>query len=92
MTIAPLARTNTIPIRAWFVRDELPGKRTRGISFHVENDDYFVTLATIMGLLEDYLKSAMRTGAPPQSLHISILHDLKDDLMHLQRHYRIERK
>lgn len=92
MTIAPVARTYTIPIRAWSVRDELPGKRTRGISFHIKNDDYFATLATIMGLLEDSLRSTMRGSAPPQFLYISILHDLKDDLLHLQRHYRIEKK
>lgn len=55
----------------------------KSVKFHVESDDYFGTLATILGLLRQ--TSNIGKGN-------KILKRLEKDLMFLQKNYRIIKK
>ena len=54
------------------------------LQFHIEQNDYFGTLATVLDLLAQELQKKEQTR------HAAILRHLSDDLMHLQSRYRIE--
>jgi hypothetical protein len=53
------------------------------LHFHIQSDDYFGTLATIL----DLLRQDARRGYRPD--HDRLLLRLRDDLTDLQRHFRI---
>lgn len=55
----------------------------KSVKFHVESDDYFGTLATILSLLRQ--TSSIGKGS-------KILKRLEKDLMFLQKNYRIIKK
>lgn len=65
---------------AWLVKDQ------EDIKFHLDEGDYFGTLATILNLVKDKLK---QDGLKDVSKIEEILHDLKKDLLHLQQNYQI---
>jgi len=52
------------------------------IKFHVEANDYFGTTATVLDLLAQDRRGRMR--------HAETLRRLRDELLYLQRGYRIE--
>lgn len=69
----------------------------KNLEFHIESDDYFATLATVIDLQVQRLK--------PETEGVSILEFFKrleeankvfekkvDELMHLQKEYRIVKK
>ena len=58
----------------------------KDIEFHIKNNDYFGTLATVLDLLRQTL--------PPfvQKKEKQILKDTVENLMHLQKYYRIVKK
>jgi hypothetical protein len=54
------------------------------LQFHIENDDCFGTLATVLDLVvQELSKGDLR--------HAEVLLRTRDELMYLQRGYRIER-
>jgi hypothetical protein len=55
------------------------------LQFHIEKNDYFGTLATVLDLVRQDLD---RRGYKP---HAATLSRLRDRLMYLQRKYRIEK-
>jgi hypothetical protein len=55
------------------------------LQFHIEANDYFGTLATVLDLLRQDLD---RRGYKP---HAGTLSRLRDDLVYLQRSHRIEK-
>lgn len=56
-----------------------------GIKFHITSDDYFGTLATILDLMkQEKIKIDKK--------HSKLLEKLKDDLLFLQKHYKITKK
>jgi hypothetical protein len=55
------------------------------LQFHIENEDCFGTLATLLDLVSQSLK---KEGSPR---HAEVLLLLRDRLMYLQRGYRIEK-
>lgn len=57
---------------------------------HIENDDYFGTLATVLNMARQILEKDMR--GPKKSWHIKLLQSLEEDLMYLQQNYKIEKK
>lgn len=62
-------------------------KRKKELGFHIKNDDYFGTLATLLDLLRQELeKKDSKMNAR------RILKNLTDDLMYLQRNYKILEK
>jgi hypothetical protein len=58
--------------------------RIKGLEFHISIQDYFGTLATVLDLLRQDLEEGVRI----ENSHIS-LKKLTDDLMYLQRKYKI---
>jgi len=59
--------------------------RKRNINFHIESDDYFGTLATVINLVrQEKEKTEKRQN--------KTLKNLKDDLIYLQKNYKIVKK
>lgn len=74
--------------RHWLVGDGLEEpfeRREDQLRFHVSEDEYFVTLATILDLLRQREARSLRRDN-------KILSALKDDLLWLQKHYMIVRR
>ena len=59
-------------------------KRIKSLEFHVEQGDYFGTLATVLDLL--------RQGVGKKQVEKKILRDLTMDLLYLQDHCDIVKK
>ena len=57
---------------------------------HIESDDYFGTLATVLNMARQTLEKDMR--GPKKNWHIKLLQRLEEDLMYLQKNYKIEKK
>jgi len=57
---------------------------------HIEQDDYFGTLATVLNMARQTLEKDMR--GPKKSWHIKLLQSLENDLMFLQENYKIVEK
>lgn len=53
----------------------------KSIKFHIENNDYFGTLATILSLIKQTPKNLKK--------HIKSLDKLEKDLIFLQKEYKI---
>lgn len=67
----------------WMIKDEA------SVKFHVENDDYFGTIATILSLIEQQIK---KNGCRDQAVLRKTLKNLENDLMFLQKNYQINPK
>lgn len=67
----------------WFVRDEA------SVKFHVENDDYFGTIAAVLSLIKQKIKKDSRPDAATLE---KILKNLEKELMFLQKNYQINAK
>lgn len=67
----------------WLVRDEKSAK------FHVKNDDYFGTIATILSLIKQQIK---KDAYPNAATLNKILGNLEKELMFLQKNYQIKPK
>jgi len=57
---------------------------------HIEQDDYFGTLATVLNMARQTLEKDMR--GPKKNWHIKLLQSLEEDLMFLQENYKIDKK
>jgi hypothetical protein len=57
----------------------------KGLKFHIKENDYFGTLATVLDLIRQDLR---RKG---DSSHATRLRRLRDGLIYLQQGYRIEK-
>lgn len=66
------------------IYDKAPARK-KNIKFHIESDDYFGTLATVMDLILQK-KGEMEAGQN------KILKNLRNDLIFLQENYKIIRK
>ena len=78
-------RTYKIKPIIWFVRDE------SSVKFHVQNDDYFGTIATILSLIKQRLAQA-KPASPKTKVMTETLANLEKDLMFLQKNYEIQEK
>lgn len=67
----------------WFVRDET------SVNFHVENNDYFGTIAAVLSLVKQKIKKDSR---PDAAILEKILKNLEKELMYLQKNYQINPK
>lgn len=67
----------------WFVRDEA------SVKFHVENDDYFGTIAAVLSLIKQQIK---KDNCPNAATLNKILKNLEKDSMYLQKNYQINPK
>jgi transcription initiation factor IIE alpha subunit len=59
------------------------------VSFHVEKDDYFGTIATIIGLIGQNIEK--NNNYKPKEV-LSALKNLEKDLVYLQKNYYIKLK
>ena len=57
---------------------------------HIEQDNYFGTLATVLNMARQTLEKDMR--GPKKNWHIKPLQSLEEDLMFLQREYKVIKK
>lgn len=57
------------------------------LEFHIKNDDYFGTIATVLNLVK---QTADRKGS--KDIDIKILDKMVKDLMLLQKNYKIIKK
>jgi hypothetical protein len=57
------------------------------LEFHISADDYFGTLATVLDLLRQEMERRGR-----RKHHAQVLMRMTEDLVYLQRNFRIERK
>ena len=72
-----------------FLRDA-PSKRRKGsIEFHIEKNDYFGTLATVLGLIAD---SLVNGNDEVREVSVKNLIDLRDEFVYLQSTHSISRK
>ena len=89
--------------RPSLLSDRLEDRRRRAerMRNHIEADDYFGTLATVVDLLLQEEKKLVRLRYPlslskdsPQvdGKNNKLLENIRDDLMFLQKHYKIEKK
>lgn len=67
----------------WLIKDEA------GVKFHVKNNDYFGTIATIIGLIKQQIKN---DADPRGAVFQKIFSNLEADLMYLQKKYQINPK
>jgi hypothetical protein len=65
----------------WQVHDE------SSVKFHVKSNDYFGTIATVLSLLKQQIKTGDITNAAQVEI---ILANLENDLMLLQKNYHIK--
>lgn len=59
------------------------------VKFHIKSDDYFGTIATVLSLLAEQIKKDRLTNA---ALLKTTLKNLENDLLFLQKNYRIGRR
>lgn len=64
-------------------------KSVDSVKFHVKNDDYFGTIATILNLLD---KEIIENKGDNNIKTREILDNVKKDLMFLQKNYQIKPK
>jgi hypothetical protein len=64
----------------WLIKDEA------SVKFHVQSDDYFGTLATILSLIKQQIKK----DSKPKAAVLKSLHNLEKDLLLLQKEYQIK--
>lgn len=57
---------------------------------HIEQGNYFGTLATVLNMARQTLEKDQR--GPKKDWHIKLLQSLEDDLLFLQKNYRIVEK
>ena len=67
----------------YFVKDE------ESVKFHVENNDYFGTIAAVLSLVKQQIKKDSCSNA---AILNKILKNLEKDLMILQKNYQISPK
>jgi len=57
---------------------------------HIEQSDYFGTLVTVLNMARQTLEKDMR--GPKKNWHIKLLQSLEEDLIFLQKNYKITKK
>lgn len=56
----------------------------KSVEFHIKNNDYFGTLATVLSLIMQTMESSNQ--------HIKTLENIVKELMYLQKEYKIVKK
>lgn len=86
-TVFSMHRYGPIPSPYWIIRDG-DDARIERLKFHIERDDYFPFLATVVGMLSDTITTCNASSdvMKTQSLFAE---DLRKDLLYLHEHYAI---
>lgn len=64
---------------------------TEDVEFHIDKDDYFGTMATVLDLMKQE-KKLEKDKKEIDERHIKIMEQLTKDLLFLQRDYRVVKK
>ena len=67
-------------------------KKIKEIQFHIQVDDYFGTLATVLDLMRQSIERESMEANRIKRRHPKILKKLKDELVYLQENYKIIKK
>ena len=70
------------------VRTAADAERIARLHFHIKSGDYFATLATILGFLEETLGDPQAAGPLP-AMEKDLLRSVRKDLMHLDEYYTL---
>ena len=62
------------------------------LRFHIQSDDYFATLATILDLIKQDSEKAIKIMNKIHHITQDQLENLKNDLLFLQKNYKIVKK
>lgn len=65
-------------------------ERQNALAFHIETDDYFPFLATLLGFVEETLATMDHSGKNITSIEIEAIRAARKDLQYLHIHCRIE--
>ena len=76
----------------FLLTDQKDKKTNKKILFHVNEDDYFGTLATILDLIRQEDEKALKEISNTIKKRDRELKKLRDDLVHLQKNYKINKK
>ena len=87
-SIAQRTYTFSTP-RFSMLRDAPDDESLKRLLFHVQSDDYFATLATVLALVKDQLQTAAAEYKAPDEYQLRVLQTMHDDLVYLAQHYRI---
>jgi hypothetical protein len=73
--------------------DTVDAERLARLHFHIRTGDYFPTLVTILGFIEETLSTYLPSSPPdmPQ-LERELIKSLRKDLMYLYDHYQLQPK
>ncbi len=78
--------------RIWIMNNPLPKERVGTLDFHVETEDYFPSLATLILLVQDSLKESKEAGETPSEYDLDALMKIKEELMHVHENYKLVKK
>ncbi len=67
-------------------------ERLARLHFHLKSGDYFPTLATILGFVEETVSSIDSGPSGMPALERELIHSVRKDLMYLHTYYHIELK
>jgi formate dehydrogenase maturation protein FdhE len=67
-------------------------ERLARLHFHLKSGDYFPTLATILGFVEETISSLELPQDAMPALERELIHGVRKDLMYLHKYYQIELK
>ncbi len=73
--------------------ETVDAERLARLHFHLRTGDYFPTLVTVLGFIEETLETYLpsdSTGMP--KLECELIKGLRQDLLYLHEHYQIEPK
>lgn len=74
--------TYAIKPLVWLIKDE------ESVKFHVENDDYFGTMATVLSLLKQEIEKNNNSSEKIRNTFAN----MEKDFMWLQKNYKISKK
>lgn len=64
-------------------------ERIARLHFHIQSDDYFATLATILGFLEETLGDPHPNTSPLPRMEKDLLRSVRKDLTYLSEYYTL---
>lgn len=76
------------PTRFEAVHTAADAERIARLHFHIKSGDYFATLATILGFLEETVTEGHYAGPLP-AMEKDLLRSVRKDLMHLNEYYML---
>ncbi len=87
MAIRKYLRTYSTRITSRFFRDEMNRDDDTRRDFHIKTGDYFASLATIIGFIEEKIQET-----DPESMEARLLEGVRKDAIYIQKNYTLKHK